>query len=272
MRLIHFAWLPTLLVACTDPPLPDRLDEPDVAISANCTGGTTEVQVAGTVVDRTTGAPIAGATVDITEAWAAAHSFPAAGCRLGRMTTDAAGRFGPMMVTSTDSEPIMVMLVKGAGRAPTISDRRVSCLFGACTMVDEVIAAPSEGLADYWREELYAGGMPYALNRGLVAYTFLDSVDVPASGVSVTRMRDNLLDSEPKRIEPGSEARFIGADGMTLEDPDHEATSTSGSLLIGSDGGTQGYFRVGGDRPLLHWPSVGVIVATGWIYVETGHP
>ena len=272
MRLIHIVWLPALLVACTDPPLPDRLDEPDVAISATCSGGLTEVSVAGTVVDRETGAPIAGANVDITEAWAASQSFPRAGCRLGKTTTDAAGRFGPIKVRPVSAGTIIAMLVTGAGRAPTISDRRVSCLFGSCTKVDETIQAPSEELAAYWRDELYMGGMPYALNRGLVAFTFLDSVNAPASGVSVTRMYDDIIDSNRKPVVLGSEARFIAADGRSLEDSDHRATSSSGAVLIGSDGGTQGYFRVGGDRPQLHWPSVGVIVATGWIYIETGDP
>ncbi len=271
MRLTHLVWLPAFLVACTDPPLPDRLDEPDVAISASCSGGTTEVTVSGTVIDRQTGAPIAGANVDLTEAWVAAQSFPQAGCRLGKTTTDATGRFGPIVVRPRDSSPIIVMLVTGAGRAPTISDRSVGCLFG-CGSIDETIAAPSEGLAAYWRDELYMGGMPYALNRGLVAYTFLDDAEVPSNNVAVTRMSDTILDERVMPVNPGSEARFVGADGMTLEDPDRGVTTSSGELLIGVDGGKTGYFRVAGDRPSLHWPSVGVINATGWIYVENGHP
>ncbi|MEO7093671.1 MAG: carboxypeptidase-like regulatory domain-containing protein [Polyangiales bacterium] len=277
MRLIHLVCLPALLVACTDPPLPERLDEPDVAISASCAEGTTEVSVAGTVIDHTTGVPVAGATVDITEAWAAAQSFPASGCRMARLTTDASGRFGPIMVKTYDSTPIMVMLVTGGGRAPTIADRRVGCFFG-CTGIDETIAAPSEALAMSWREELYAGGMPYALNRGLVAFTFLDSVDAPASGVSVKRMRDtgldatNGLDLDIHALPLGTEGRFLSADGMELEKPDHDTTTYSGSLLAGSEDAKTGYFRIGGDKGIVHWPSVGVMVATGWIYVETGHP
>jgi hypothetical protein len=266
MRLIHLAWLPTLLVACTDSPLPERLDEADVAIPGDCSTGTTEIQVSGTVVDRETQAPVAGANVDITEAWLGDRGFPKAGCRIGKATTGADGRFGPIMVRAS-ADPTIVMLVTGAGRAPTIADRNVGCIFG-CGNVDEWIAAPSADLATSWREDLYAGGMAGALNRGLVAYRFETTTRTPAPGV-VPQRRMDLLDSELHLLEPGAEVRFLAADRTTLAPPEQTSTTGSGEILVGRKGNLQGYFDILGDGLGLHWTSVGVIVATGWIYIET---
>ena len=265
MRLIHIVWIPTLLVACTD--LPERLDEPDVAIPGDCSTGTEEVKVSGTVVDRETQAPVAGASVDITEAWLGDRGFPMAGCRIGKATTGSDGRFGPIMVRASDT-PTIVMLVTGAGRAPTIADRSVGCLFG-CGSVDERIAAPSAELATFWREELYAGGMEGALNRGLVAYTFETGAGTPAHGVVPMRRHDLLFDNEIHSFEPGAEVRFFGADRTTLAPPEQKSTTAAGEILVGHEGDIQGYFDIFGDGLGRHWIDVGVIVATGWIYIET---
>ncbi len=267
MRLIHFAWLPALLVACTD--LPDRLDEADVAIPGDCSGGSSdEIKVSGTVVDRETQAPVAGAKVDITEAWAGYEGFPKAGCRLGTATTGADGRFGPIKVHAGQSDPTIVMLVTGAGRAPTIADHSVGCLFG-CSDVDERIAAPSAELATQWREELYAGGMKYALNRGLVAYTFQDSMLAPASRVTPMWYGQLILDPETHEFERGAEVRFLDEDAITLTAVERTTTTRSGQMLLGYEGNLQGYYNVVGVRSPERWAGVGVIVATGWIYIET---
>ncbi len=260
-----------LFAGCLSSSLEERLDEPDVAITGNCSGAT-EVEVAGTVVDSVTGAPVAGASVELTEAWVASRSFPRDGCRIGSATTNAAGRFGPLIVRATDSSPTIVMLVTGGGRAPTIADRDASCLFG-CRTIDERIEAPSLELAESWRQELYDGGMEYALNRGLVAYTFMDDNDAPSSGVKPSRINDNFIIEEPEQreLQPGSEVRFLGLDRETLAAPDQVETGRSGGALIGSTGDARGYFRVEGTRSSRRWPSVGVMVATGWIYVESGH-
>ncbi len=259
-----------LFAGCASPSLAEQLDEPDVAITGNC-AGSTEIQVAGTIVDLVTGVPVPGASVDLTEAWTASRSFPADGCRIGTATTDAAGRFGPVSVRASDSDPVIVMLVTGAGRAPTIADRSVSCVFG-CGSVDERIEAPSLDLATRWREELYAGGMEYALNRGLVAYTFVESDKAPSPDVVPAHRSDNFLDTEDAGpLHPGSELRFLDADRETLASPDQSSTTSSGQALIGRAGDSRGYFRVEGTRGTSRWPSVGVIVATGWIYVESGH-
>ena len=50
------------------------------------------------------------------------------------------------------------------------------------------------------------------------------------------------------------------------------ATQTSGYALVGVAGDTRGYYAVRGVRANLQWDHVGVIVATGWIYFETGDP
>lgn len=267
MRLIHFAWLPTLFAACVDSPLPERLDEADVAIPGDCVTGTTEISVQGTVVDRETQTPVAGAQVDITEAWLGDRGFPMAGCRIGKMTTDADGRFGPITVRAS-ADPTIVMLVTGAGRAPTIADRSVGCLFG-CGSVDEWIEAPSAELATVWRDELYAGGMEGALNRGLVAYTFETTNATPAPGVVPQRRQDSVLDTELHPLDPGSEVRFIAADRTTLAPPQQTSTTGAGEILVGRKPSLQGYFDILGNGLGLHWGGVGVIVATGWIYIET---
>lgn len=264
---MHLAALSTLLVGCIDSSLDERLDEPDVAIPAACTMGDTEVEVSGTVVDRQTKAPVAGAQVDITEAWAGDRGFPMAGCRIGRAVTGPDGRFGPITVKTT-ADPTIAMLVTGAGRAPTIADRSPGCLF-SCGDVDEYIEAPSADLGDYWRAELYAGGMEYALNRGIVAYRFQDSALAPAGNVTPKRRQDSVLDTELHDLDPGSEVRFVAADGATLAPPEQKTTTAAGEVLVGREGNLQGYFDVVGERPDLHWGGVGVIVATGWIYVET---
>ncbi|CAN5696374.1 hypothetical protein BH11MYX3_BH11MYX3_23520 [soil metagenome] len=262
--------LPVLFAGCVGS-LDERLDEPDVAISGSCSGST-EVEVSGTVVDVITGAPIAGASVELTQAWTSARSFPRDGCRLGGATTDAAGRFGPVLVRATDDSPTIVMLVTGAGRAPTIADRDASCLFD-CRPIDERIEAPSLDLATRWRQDLYDGGMEYALNRGLVAYTFMDHKDAPSPRVTPGRINDDFLFEgvDERTLEPGSEVRFLGPDRATLADPGVAETTPSGRVLIGSKGDASGYFRVEGKHESTSWPSVGVIVATGWIYVESGH-
>ena len=259
---------PTLLVACIQS-LPERLDEPDVAIPGDCSTGTTEVSVSGTVVDRETQAPVAGAKIDITEGWLGARGFPLAGCRIGKATTGSDGRFGPIKVRAS-SDPTIVMLVTGAGRAPTIADHSVGCLFG-CGSVDEWIAAPSTELATSWREELYAGGMAGALNRGLVAYTFETNARTPAPGVVPMRREEVFIDYDPQPLEPGAELRFFAADRTTLAPPDQTSTTAAGEILVGSKPNLQGYFHILGDGLGLHWLGVGVIVATGWIYIETSN-
>jgi hypothetical protein len=254
--------------------LAEREDLPDVAIPPACFTGAEAVQVSGTVVDFATGAPIAGARVDLTEAWAGEKSFPSNGCHLGGATTDDAGRFGPISVLAT-LDPTIVMLVTGAGRAPTIADRNSSCLFGPCTPIDQLIEAPSQELALAWRRDLYDGGMEFALNRGLVMYRY-DEPELagPAAGVAPVRAPDSFLDdAEPRPLEPGVEVRFVKADRRTLEPAQQPSTTTSGYALIGTQAdAASGYFDVEGDRTGMHWHSVGVMAATGWIYTETARP
>ncbi len=265
MRLASVLWI-AIVPACATSPLEERLDEPDVAVTRDCTGGTNEVEVEGTVVDFVTGEPVPGANVVLTEAWSDAHSFPTAGCRLGAATTDADGHFGPLTVRARASSPVVVFLVSGAGRAPTISDTTVGCLFG-CTRTNHEIAAPAQDLADAWRNDLYDGGMEYALNRGLVAYKFHDVTGNPASDVHPMYVPSFL--SDRCALAAGSEVRFLEADRQTLAPPDRTTTLTAGTALIGSDARDGGYFRVAGERGAERWASVGVIVATGWIYFES---
>ncbi|HEY5927858.1 MAG TPA: hypothetical protein VIV11_39500 [Kofleriaceae bacterium] len=267
MRLAPTILLISSLPACATPPLEERLDEPDVAIPADCAAGATEIEVNGTVTDFATGEPVAGATIDITEAWASTRSFPTNGCRIGTTTTDATGKFGPLRVNALDSSPILAFLVTGAGRAHTIHDKSVGCLLG-CYVPSQDIVSPSQELVDEWREELFAGGMEYALNRGLVVYRYHDVEGNPAPGVTPVYER-NALSDDDRALRPGSEVRFIDVDRQTLADIDQRRTLGAGAALIGGTPDAKGYFRVAGERGADRWPSLGVIAATGWIYFES---
>lgn len=247
-------------------PPQERLDEPDVEIPLDCGPGTTEIDVTGTVSDWTTGAPIADAKVDITEAWATPNSFPTNGCLIGSTTTGTDGTFS-LRVSASSNGPILAFLITGAGRAPTIHDKSVSCLFG-CNVAPQDIVAPSRELVDRWREELFIGGMNYALNRGLVVYRYHDASGTPADGVLPIYRRD-AFDDEGRAFRPGSEVRFIDGDRETLGDYREQRTLGAGAALIGGAANTSGYFRVSGERGSDRWSSVGVIAATGWIYFDS---
>lgn len=267
MRFVPPVLLLCAVPACATDPLEERLDEPDVALTSDCTSGTNEVEVEGTVVDYITGAPIGGARIELTEAWSNPRSFPESGCRLGAVTTDASGHFGPVTLRAQASSPVIVFLVTGADRAPTISDTTIHCLFGCYKAVHE-IAAPSHELVEQWRHELYAGGMEYALNRGLVAYKFHDLAGRPAQGVRPLYVPSSFS-SNRRALAAGSEVRFLEGDRQTLAPPDRTTTLAAGTALIGAKPHNDGYFRVAGERGNDRWGSVGAIVATGWIYFES---
>jgi hypothetical protein len=262
---------PTVLVfaslpACATPPLEERLDEPDVAIPRDCATGTQEIEVQGTVTDFTTGQPVADATIDITEAFTGPAIWPTTGCRIGTTRTDSAGKFGPLRVRALDTSPIVAFLVSGAGRAPTIHDKSVGCLF-SCYMPPQDITAPAQELVESWREELFAGGMEYALNRGLVAYKFHDPGVRPASGVTPIYRRQWLDDG--RNLLRGAEVRFLAGDREQLAPVEQDTTTSAGTILVGADVDTKGYFRIAGRRGADIWASLGVIAATGWIYFES---
>jgi hypothetical protein len=255
------------LPACATPPLEERLDEPDVAIPADCAFGTTEIEVSGSVIDFVTGQPVAGATVDLTEAFTGSRTFPNNGCRIGTTVTSAAGQFGPVMVRAESASPVLVFLVTGAGRAPTIHDKTVGCLLG-CNIAPQEIPAPTAELVEAWRADLFDGGMEYALNRGLVAYKFHDTAGNPAAGVTPIYRRD-VFDDERRVLDPGSQVRFLEPDRQTLALADRSTTLGAGTALIGIRANASGYFRVGGERGSDRWPALSVIAATGWIYFES---
>lgn len=267
MRCVPSVLLLCVVPACATDPLEERLDEPDVTLTVDCAGGTNEVEVEGTVVDYLTGEPVAGARVEMTEVWSSGPSFPESRCRLGEATTDASGRFGPVTLYTRDEWPTVAFLVTGAGRAPTISDTDILCFLN-CYKTQHDIAAPSQDLALAWRHELYAGGMEYALNRGLVAYKFHDTAGKPAQGVRPL-YNPHFLSSSRRPLSAGAEVRFLEADRQTLAPPSQTTTLASGTALIGTEPHSRGYFRVAGERGSDRWLPVGAIVATGWIFVES---
>ena len=265
---------PTVLIAalpaCTSGPLAERLDEPDVPIPADCVSGTTEFDLEGTVVDYVTGEPVAGANVDITEAFTGPQIFPTNGCRIGHAVTNAQGAFGPIRVRAVASGPIVAFLVTGADRAPTVHDKSIGCLLG-CSAPPQTITAPTQELVEIWRHELYAGGMEYALNRGLVAYKFHDTAGMPAEGVTPIYRRD-VFDDNTRTLRAGSEVRFVEADRQTLGDVTQTRTLGFGTALIGAPWNTKGYYRIGGERAGERWATLGVMSATGWLYTESDSP
>lgn len=266
MRCMAVTCVGLAVLGCTDPPLPERLDEPDVAIPADCSNGTTALVVRGSVIDIVTGAPVVGASIDITEAFAPSISFPEAGCRIGHAISDDSGRFS-IDVTQATSSPDIVFLVTGAGLAPTIADQSADCLLG-CTSVELDIGAPTIEVATTWREELYGGGMAYALNRGLVAYTFHELDGSAAWHVVPYRSQDSALASS-YRLAPGSEVRFLDDDRKRLTLDGRADTGPSGIALIGIEPNDASYYRVSGKRYMEEWYPVRVMAATGWIYLES---
>src|ERR1044071_4747739 len=103
------------------PPPPGDAPLPD-CIGADVRARKTVV-VSGTVVDFATGAPVAGATVDITTGWdTATPAFPSPQCPLiATLTSGPDGKFGPATVLagSVFDPSIMLFEVHGADRANT---------------------------------------------------------------------------------------------------------------------------------------------------------
>ena len=229
---------------------------------------TKTVNVSGKVVDFATGAPVAGAVVDITTAWDVTGQFPLPACApLAVATTAADGSFGPIAVRAGSSlnPSFMMFLVHGGGRAQTASDLR-SCAEERCNMFIS-IAAPTAAQAAAWRSELAAGGMPDAATRGLVAFFYRNIDGTPAEGVEVTQDF-----STPMPLVRGREVRYLGAgaDAATVLPVAQTATSASGVALIGlgSPGTPDKAIFVGGRRGTGAWQVTGCLEEPGWIFLE----
>ncbi|MDQ3365934.1 MAG: hypothetical protein M3680_10955 [Myxococcota bacterium] len=264
-----------VLAACGDLGGGDPDAAPPVDVLRDAPAGCTppedlaaiRLTVSGSVRDLATGAPIVGATVDVAKAWTP-RGFPASDCpALATLTTDAAGRFGPLEILAgpgggiISSPHYLVFLVTAAGVASTSSDVRYHCS-SACTLPDHPIAVPSEALATSWRTELAAGGMPDAATRGLVAFTFKERDGAPAAGVEVLG-RAHLF---PGALERGTQLRYVAEDGSLA--PVAQATTLArGLAVIGLDPENHGIY-VSGIRGDETWGATGSIVAPGWIFVE----
>lgn len=223
----------------------------------------TTVTVSGQILDFATSATVPGATVDVSTAWDVSENFPAANCPLvATMTTDAQGRFGPMALQagSTLAPPIVVFIVHGGDRAPTISDAR-TCATATCNL-GHTIAAPSSALAAQWRTDLAAGGMTEAATRGLVAFTYKNTDGSPAAGVTP---QTGTLVVNP--LAPGPQVRFIDAARSALMPVAQATTSASGLALIGVNATHQAAY-LGGKRATDGWAGSGCLVVPGAIFVE----
>ena len=239
-------------------------------------GPTSVVTVSGQVVDHATGEPVVGAEVAINVAWDPANPFPSECAPLDTLTTDEDGRFGPAEVDlqAIWYLPIVLLRVTGDEITPTASDQRVDCGEDGlqCGELDHSIAAPSRDVVAAWREELVAGGMADVNDRGLVAFEFRNPDATPASDVIPW---SGLIGEGA--LDPGTEVRFLEADGATLAPPDTAATTASGVALIGfkpDDAIDDGFDPedamdfISGTRVSDGWDETGVITAPGWVFLE----
>jgi hypothetical protein len=261
--------------ACTDDPEDVVVEDPPTEGPPRCVSedqrATKTVEVRGTVVDFATGAPVANAVVDITTGWDVEGNFPHGACPLiASARTAADGTFGPLTVAagSPQDPPILVFLVRGAGRAQTADDNRATCTGATCTL-DHTIPVPSIDTARAWRKELAAGGMSDALTRGLVLFKFKESDGrTGAAGVGPRVLSPDGSEPIERGLIPGEQLRFLEADRATLAPSTQLTTTASGIAVIGMDP-VGGLIRVTGERgPGDAWVSTGCLVQNDWIFFE----
>lgn len=219
--------------------------------------------VRGTVVDFATGAPVAGATVELGTAWEFIDDGHAPGCPLlGSAVTDAAGQFGPLQVWagSSRAKPIVLFTVRGAGRAPTRSDA-TTCADDRCAL-DHTIAAPSAELVASWRAG-FAPGTPAVPERGLIVFAFSNLDHTAAAGVRP--YTDGIVDVFSF---PGRAPRFLESDRATLAPVEQTTTTTTGVAVLdpGDDLGSS--IDIAGRRGAEEWLPTGCLLEAGYVFVE----
>lgn len=260
--------LATVLPLCSACMLGD--DSGPAPVPPGCVDSTTRetatVNVSGTIRDFTTLQPVAGATIDLTTAWDVTSNLPAAACPLlGSVTSDEAGRFGLVAIAAGSSQqpPIVLFMVRGGGRAPTLSDNR-TCTAATCDLGHD-IAAPSAALAASWRADLAAGGMADAAHHGLIAFLYKEADGAPAEGV------EPLASVDPIVVRPGLDVRFVGPDRGALLPATQATTSSSSVALLGVANpttATDHEIDVAGRRGMDTWSATGTLVADDFIFVE----
>lgn len=221
----------------------------------------------GRVVDWATGAPVAGATVELRHAWTTDTDV------IATATTTADGAFGPITGliaprTSFFEFTYVAFYVRDGGRAQTISDISISCDSDSCDPVSHQIAAPDEELGAAWRTALAAGGMPDADTRALIAFQYLEPTSAPAVGVATQALR-----SPTAALTPGTEVRFLAADRRTLAPATQATTLASGVALVGIDGiaGPNGPVYLAGSTASEQWVLTGCMNEAGYIFLEDKH-
>ena len=249
-----------------NPPPPPGDAPPPSCISADDRARKTVV-VSGTVIDFATGAPVVGATVDITTAWdTATPAFPSPQCPLiATLTSGPDGKFGPATVLagSVFDPSIMLFMVHGADRANTSSDNR-TCPDATCTL-DHTIAAPSAALAATWRTQLAAGGMTDAATNGLIAYLYKNTDQTPAAGV--TAQLTEVFPASSRDLIVGSEVRYLAADRTTVTGTSQRTTTAGGVALVGFEAVESASF-IAGRRSADTWEPTGCFDEPGWFFLE----
>jgi hypothetical protein len=254
-----------LLSACAGedatPVTPDARD-PECLDVAERTHACT-VAIEASVFDFVTLTPYAGRPVLAqSTAWDVPRLFPL-GCEplfLGH--ADATGQLSLPQAScaSIAYPPILFITVEGGApdpRAPTAWDRRLSCdASGTCEQVFADIPVPSQALVASWRQELAAGGMSRADAGGLALFQYLGGDGLPAAGVVATSFLGVPL-------APGTGVRFLDGDRQTLLPAETGETGASGMAMA------IGLTSVGGIRNADYWPPSGLLIADGWVFVET---
>jgi len=261
-----------MLAACGESDVQPSPDAAPPDAPAGCTSpqelAEVRLTISGVVRDFTSGAPVAGATVDVARAWST-RGFPGTCPMLATLTADAEGRFGPIEIDAGPKEGLisngqfLVFLVHGAGVAQTASDAKFTCS-RACTLAPHTIRAPSAELATRWRADLAATGMPDAATRGLVAFSFEELDDAAAPNVEA------FASGSPFSALPlviGTQVRYVAADGELAPIADVR-TSARGVAVIGINFTDPDAIYVSGRRGADHWLQTGSIVAPGWIFIE----
>ena len=168
---------------------------------------------------------------------------------------------------SSFDPPILVLSPGAGGLAPMLSDRTLTCTGDECGVSDFRMPVLSRDTEQAWREELAAGGMTDAATRGLVVFRCREADGSPADGVAPRVF--SLAEDGERRLEPGTEVRFLAEDREALLAADAEVTGSAGLAILAVP---DELALVSGERGAKSWEGVGVIAVPGTLFTESAGP
>jgi hypothetical protein len=229
------------------------------------------VPVTARVVDFVTRQPYTGRPrLDVTTAWdTSPGAFPDGCAPIASLILPASGIYQDPIAScrSRAFPPFLLLVVSGGSpdpRALTAWDRHLACAVDHCQAVDADVWVPSAADVAAWRTELATGGMPDAATRGLVLFQYNELGGGTAAGVVPQR------GGQP--LQAGTQVRFLDVDRRTLLPVATAATSASGLVIVGENGGSFEAGSVGGQRGADQWRETGVFFVDGWIFLEDQDP